>query len=311
MAELKEVSAILDTLKGKVELEDLQSALQAILFHQCLYEDWPHAPSYRLLARHLANVQPILAAFGYSLRHHPVAHMLVLEPSAPVFGLQMSRLKKDETAVLIVLRLLYEEGITALDEQGRVETTTDDIHDRLKTCGEEPPPIVRLLDILRMFQRKGLVRVGEHDAVEQLTALMIMPGITILVSDVYVEGVTQWLEARALERLDRESAMDAKEGKAAPEAGDDPPYGSDTDLAGGESEGDAERITAPPLAPDILAAIAEHRAHLGTAATPGEKTSGIVLDVDDRTDGLHSEDPLADDMLADDRNDEYGSDVQT
>lgn len=212
MAELREVAAILDT--GKVEEEELQSALQAILFHQCLYEDWPHAPAYRLLVRHLANVQPILGAFGYRLTHHPVAHMLVLEPRTVAYGVHMSRLKKDETVVLLVLRLLYAEGISSLDQQGRVEITTDDLHDRIRTSGEEPPPMPRLLEILRLFQRKGIVRVGERDLAEQLVVLTIMPGVTMLVPDVYVEAVIQWLEQRELMRVDENADEDGVPSKS-------------------------------------------------------------------------------------------------
>lgn len=227
MAELREVAAILDA--GKVEEEQLQSALQAILFHQCLYEDWPHVPAYRLLVRHLAQVQPIVGAFGYRLTHHPVAHMLVLEARSVVYGVHMARLKKDETVVLLVLRLLYAEGISSLDEHGRVESSTDEIHDRLRTSGEEPPSMPRLLEILRLLHRKGLVRVGERDVAEQMTFLTIMPGITMLVPDVYVEAVIQWLEQRALERDDA----------AAPDEG-----------------GQAK---------DLLAHVADHRASLGAA----------------------------------------------
>jgi hypothetical protein len=212
VAELREVAAILDT--GKVEEEELQSALQAILFHQCLYEDWPHAPAYRLLVRHLPNVQPILGAFGYRLTHHPVAHMLVLEARTVAYGVHMSRLKKDETVVLLVLRLLYAEGISSLDEQGRVEITTDDLHDRIRTSGEEPPPMPRLLEILRLFQRKGIVRVGERDLAEQLVVLTIMPGVTMLVPDVYVEAVIQWLEQRELMRVDENADEDGVPSKS-------------------------------------------------------------------------------------------------
>ena len=163
MAELREVAAILEP---GVEEENLQSALQAILFHQCLYQDWPHAPAYRLLTRHFAHVKPILAAFGYRLVHHPAAQMLTVEAASVVYGVQMARMRKDETVVLLVLRLLYAEGISSLDEQGRVEVTTDYVHDRLRTAGEEPPSIQRLQDILRAFQRKGMVRVGDRDPIE-------------------------------------------------------------------------------------------------------------------------------------------------
>lgn len=193
MAELTQVAAILDG--GKIEEEDLQSALQALMFHQCLYEDWPHAPSYRIIARHLAHVRPIMAAFGYNVTHHPVSNMLVLQSAGAVYGTQISRLKKDETLVLLVMRLLYAEGVSSLDEFGRVEITTDDVHDRLRAAGDEPPAMSRLVDILKLFQRKGLVRIGERDQAEQLVVLSIMPGITVLVPDVYIEKMVLWLES--------------------------------------------------------------------------------------------------------------------
>lgn len=199
MAELREVAAILDT--GKVDEESLQSALQALLFHQCLYEDWPHAQAYRIIARHLSNVQPILGAFGYRVTHHPVSNMIVLQPGDVVYGTQLARLRKDETTVLLVLRLLYAEGVGSLDEFGRVEITTDDVHDRLRTAGDEPPAMPRLSEILKMFHRKGLVRVSDRDQVEQLIVLTIMPGITVLVPDAYVEALVQWLEGRAADAV--------------------------------------------------------------------------------------------------------------
>ncbi|MBE7186581.1 MAG: DUF4194 domain-containing protein [Methylobacterium mesophilicum] len=142
-------------------------------------------------------MQPILAAFGYRVTHHPAEHMLVLETGRNPYGVNQMRLKKDETVVLLASRLLYAEGLSQIDDRARVEVTTDDIHDRLRACGEEPPPLPRLIDILKAFQRKGLVRVGDKDAVEQLAVVTIMPGIAVLVPESYVEAVRLWLERRA------------------------------------------------------------------------------------------------------------------
>ena len=89
MDELREVAAILDS--GKVDEESLQSALQALLFHQCLYEDWPHAHAYRIIARHLSHVQPILNA---RVTHHPISSMIVLQPEEVVYGTQLVRLNE-------------------------------------------------------------------------------------------------------------------------------------------------------------------------------------------------------------------------
>ena len=195
MPELREVAAILDA--GKVEASELQAALQALVFHQCLYEDWPHAPSFRLLTRHMVQVQPILAAFGYRVTHHPAERMLVLETGRNPYGVNQMRLKKDETIVLLAARLLYAEGLAQIDDRARVEITTDDIHDRLRACGEDPPSLSRLIEILKAFQRKGLVRVGETDAAEQMAVVTLMPGIAVLVPEAYVEAVRLWLEHRA------------------------------------------------------------------------------------------------------------------
>ncbi|MBE7210479.1 MAG: DUF4194 domain-containing protein [Gluconacetobacter diazotrophicus] len=198
MAELREVAAILDG--GGIEEGELHVAMQAALLHQCLYEDWPHPPAFRLLSRHIAQVRPIFAAFGYRLVHHPAARMIVLETGAATFGLPATRLRKDETLVLLALRLLYAEGIAALDESGRVEATTDDLHDRLRAGNEEPPPMPRLLEILRGFARKGLLRLGDAIAAERVVPLTIMPGITVLVPDTYVDAVIDWLESAEADR---------------------------------------------------------------------------------------------------------------
>lgn len=236
MAELREIAAILDT--GKVSDEEVQSALQALLFHQCLYEDWPYPPAYRLIARHLGHIQSIVGAFGYRLVHHAVAAMLVLEPGGVVYGVHMARLKKDETVVLLILRLLYAEGVSSLDERGRVDSNTDEIHDRLRTAGEEPPAINRLTEILKGFQRKGLVRLGENDPEEKVLQLQIMLGVTVLVPDVYVEGVIQWLERASFEAADAEGAA------------------------------------AQPVADTMLGHVADHRANLGADAASEPQVNG-------------------------------------
>lgn len=230
MAELREVAAILDT--GKVTDEEVQSALQALLFHQCLYEDWPYPPAYRLIARHFGHIQSIVGAFGYRLVHHAVAAMLVLETEGVVYGVHMARLKKDETIVLLILRLLYAEGISSLDERGRVDSNTDEIHDRLRTAGEEPPAINRLNEILKGFQRKGLVRLGDNDPEEKVLQLQIMPGVTVLVPDVYVEAVIQWLERELFDASDAGAA------------------------------------SVSPTAETMLGHVADHRANLGAAPAP-------------------------------------------
>jgi hypothetical protein len=207
MAELKEVIAILDG--SKTTEEELQTALQALLFHQCLYEDWPYPPAYRLVGRHFGGIQSIVRALGYRLVRHADAGMIVLETDGVIYGVHMARLKKDETIILLILRLIYAEGISSLDERGRVDCSTDDVYDRLRSAGEAPPQMPRLVEILKMFQRKGIVRLGEHDPEEKILQFQIMPGVTVLVPDVHIEAVIQWFELCEAESARAGSLLEA------------------------------------------------------------------------------------------------------
>ncbi len=195
MAEIPQIASILDS---GVEEADLQSALQALLHHQCLYEEWPAPSAYRLLAEHRPGVRTLLAAFGYALEHQPLLRMLALRPGLTSYGLVQNRMRKDETVALLCLRLHYEEQLRsgASDEAGRVATTTSEIYDQIRRTTEEaPPPATRLFEILAGFQRRGLLRLGERDD-EKSAEMTIFPGVTVLVPDAYVRALVEWLEAR-------------------------------------------------------------------------------------------------------------------
>ncbi len=47
----------------------------------------------------------------------------------------------------------------------------------------DPPDEARLIEILRLFARKGALRLGERDRLERVTPLTVMPGIAVLSPD--------------------------------------------------------------------------------------------------------------------------------
>jgi hypothetical protein len=111
---------------------------------------------------------------------------------------QGERLRKDETLVLLALRLAYEEGLRdhRVSTDGTVECTTDDIADAIRSAARsEPPDEARLIEILRLFARKGALRLGERDRAERVTPLMVMPGITVLSPDAWMDQVRAWSSA--------------------------------------------------------------------------------------------------------------------
>ena len=97
--------------------------------------------------------------------------------------------------MLLALRLTYEEGLRdhRVSTDGTVECTTDDIAGAIRSAARaEPPDEARLIEILRLFARKGALRMGERDRTERVTPLMVMPGIGVLSPDAWMDQVRAW-----------------------------------------------------------------------------------------------------------------------
>lgn len=181
---------------------ELTRALQVLLKSQCVYAGTPGIGRSYEIARHYAPFfQSYFACLGYGFEVSHRDQMVFLR--VPTDGVrhdgQAERLRKDETLVLLSLRLAYEEGLRdhRVTTDGVVECTTDDIADSIRTAARsDPPEETRLTEILRLFARKGAVRLGERDKVERITPLMILPGIAVLSPDAWMEQVRAWAEAQ-------------------------------------------------------------------------------------------------------------------
>lgn len=179
----------------------LQTAAQVMLLHQVIYADTPGiGPSYDLLRRHRVYFQRLFDSLGFELSFDADTQSVAVVPGEGGYGWKQIRLRKDETLVALVLRLLLEEatGHGEIDELGRAETDTDAFYDRYRTlAGEDPPAEARLAEILRGFQRRGLVRVGDRDREEQVTPVTVLPGIRTIVTERYALAVVDWCERAA------------------------------------------------------------------------------------------------------------------
>ncbi len=185
--------------------EELIRALQVLLKSQCVYAGSPGIGRSYEIARHYAPFfQAYFACLGYGFEvsHRDQMVFLRLPPDGVRHDGQSERLRKDETLVLLALRLAYEEGLRAhrVTTEGVVECTTDDIAESIRTATRsDPPEETRLLEILRLFSRKGALRLGERDKAEKLTPLMVLPGISVLSPDAWMEQVRAWAAARGEE----------------------------------------------------------------------------------------------------------------
>lgn len=178
--------------------DELTRALQALLTRQCIYASTPGLQRiYEVIRGYHQFFQNFFGTLGYGLVVNARDQMVAL--SVPVgqsrYDTVYERLKKDETMVLLALRLMWGDAIAAQDigDAGVAETTTGDLVDRIKNVTQQDPPNeARLNDILRLFARYGAVRLGERDRIEQVSPLSILPGVSVLVPDGYVAELLNW-----------------------------------------------------------------------------------------------------------------------
>lgn len=181
--------------------EELTRALQVILKGQCIYAATSGIGRSYELARHYAPFfRDYFACLGYrfEVAHRDQMVFLALPPEGVRHDAQGERLRKDETLVLLALRLAYEEGLrdSRVATDGTVECTTDDIADSIRSAARsDPPDEARLIEILRLFSRKGALRLGERDRLERVTPLTVMPGIAVLSPDAWMDQVRAWASA--------------------------------------------------------------------------------------------------------------------
>jgi hypothetical protein len=203
MLELDDLRDLLDGHRGAtVDKSDIEGAIQGLLAHQIVYADTAgfKRDYFELIRRHAAFFERYFNAMGHRLVIEPAAGMIALAAGTTRYGWRMNRLRKDESLVLIALRLSLDEGFRAgrMDESGRVETNTDEIYDQIRTlAGAEPPTRGRLEEILKWLRRHGGVILGDRDAVENLVPVTVLPGIRILADDGYIEAVIKWIEQGA------------------------------------------------------------------------------------------------------------------
>lgn len=183
--------------------EELTRSLQVMITRQCVYSHTPGiGRTYELVRAYPTFYERYFGALGYRLEIAPRDQMVALAVPGdePRYDGVFERLRKDETIVLLALRLLWEEAIRAheMGDAGMVETTTDALVDRIESATQgAPPDEARLLEILRRFGRHGALRIGERNRMGRVSPLTILPGIALLVPDSYVEDLMAWVATPA------------------------------------------------------------------------------------------------------------------
>ncbi|MGE5504318.1 MAG: DUF4194 domain-containing protein [Actinomycetota bacterium] len=211
MAELKDLQDLLDKAdtyrpgRGTPEPpseEEVTRCIQVLMARQCIYPHQNHlARSYAIMAcpDYQEFFRRYFAAMGLEFHFDPRSRMIALRfpgSDRKRYDWQASRLKKDETLVLFTIKLAYEEGFHAnrMGTRGEVEITTNDVLDKLDVVAGVQLEEGRMLAILKLLERKGVVQIGELDPVERVRALTILPGIEVACPETHMQAVADWAE---------------------------------------------------------------------------------------------------------------------
>ena len=205
--DLYDLNEILDKAEDSEALEEaIRTAIQALLFHQIIYDDTHTVPGAATDAvkTYRTFFEKFFSAAGFDLVLDNRSQMIALRPQRlekPPYGWRQTRLKKDETLLRLGLRHIFEQGFIngTMDETGRVHSDTAEITDLYRTMAKADPPSENYLleTLLRDLQRRGAVRVGERDKEARVTKIMILPGIRVLIPDEFVAQIERWLDSGA------------------------------------------------------------------------------------------------------------------
>lgn len=91
------------------------------------------------------------------------------------------KLKKEETFILLILRILYQEKLINTTMDNIVAVTIDDIHNKYQSFGFKRKIFkTELVSALRLFKKYNIIdNLGELD--KSSTRLMIYPSIVMLI----------------------------------------------------------------------------------------------------------------------------------
>ncbi|MCX7028647.1 MAG: DUF4194 domain-containing protein [Spirochaetes bacterium] len=151
------------------ELERLRVALNLLFTESFLVRGIEHhAPSYRFVTSNFELVEKYLAIAGWGLRRDEMLGVVAFQgpPSA------RHSLSKDESLLLLVLRLLFEEKAGEISLHGERTVRQQDIIEKYRVLADATWKKTRYLAMLRRFQVLRLIRVVGSESDPEATVIL-------------------------------------------------------------------------------------------------------------------------------------------
>jgi hypothetical protein len=149
-----------------------------------------HARAYKFAAGNTEILDAYLELAGWGVRKDENLGVISFDGPASA----RVQLKKDESILLLVLRLLYEEKSGELTLHGERTIRQQEIQDRLRTVADLSYRKTRFLALMRRFQALRLIQL--HGAEEDPeTTVILLPSIPFVLDGVSVEEIAARIEA--------------------------------------------------------------------------------------------------------------------
>ncbi len=163
-----------------------------------------HAASYRFVSSNYALVEKYLAVAGWGLRRDETLGVIAFQgpPSA------RHTLSRDESVLLLILRLLYEEKSGEISLHGGRTARQRDILEKYRVLADASWKKTRFISMLRRFQVLRLIRViGEESDPE--STVLLYPSIPFALGGMAVDEAAE--RVREAERNPEDDAAPPEE----------------------------------------------------------------------------------------------------
>lgn len=177
----------------RLEIE-LRQAAQNLWRAQFLYRnDFGSKGSYDLIIERRSYFENLFAALGYRVvGGRPNDHLLgLLAIDLP----PRQTMKLDESLLLLVLRLYYEEAFKRyeINDDGEIEVDGETILQVYEERTRRNRPLVtRLHDILNSFRQRGLIRMEDQGDSRTFT-LFLRPALPMVVSADALQSLDEFI----------------------------------------------------------------------------------------------------------------------
>lgn len=186
---LKDLEKILEEYEASGETSDgleieLRQAAQNLWRAQFLYRtDFGSKTSFDLILKHRAYFENLFEALGYRVVGGRMndSYLGLLAIDLP----PRQSMKLDESVLLLVLRLYYEEAYKKyeMNDAAEIEVDGETIINIYEERTRRPRPhVTRVYEILNSFRQRGLLRIEEREDRRNFT-LFLRPALPIVVAE--------------------------------------------------------------------------------------------------------------------------------